>query len=228
MSNLKNLCQSLSKKALQSVGVGVATTAMALGAGVVVESASAATIGGITLSDDGFANAAFTFDENFNPGGNFIGTNGVVAGSLTDTSINTFAFSSDGTGFALLEFSDVLNAAGDDIALFSLQDPNAVFRVSADFGATWADFGVRGLGTTTTISPIVDVFAAEIDLTSLGVAQGDFINSLVIDFNTTNSPALALAGTIQTSVPEPSAMFGLLATIGFLVSRRGLKRAKAA
>jgi hypothetical protein len=230
MSTLKNLGQLFSKKAL-GLTAGVAVGGMIMGLGAFAKPASAVTIGDITLSDDGFANAAFTFDADSNPGGNFIGSpSGDVIGSLTDQSIDTYAFSSDGTGFVLLEFSEVLNGGGDDVALFSVQNPNALFRVSADFGTTWEEFRVRSVGDTTTLPPIVPVFAAEIDLTRLGIAQGGSINSLLIDFatGTTNSPILALAGTIQRSVPEPSAMFGLLATIGFLASQRGFKRAKKA
>jgi hypothetical protein len=227
---LKNLGQLFSQKTLTSLGAGLAASAIMLG-GAFAKPASAATIGDITLSDDGFAIAAFTFDTDLNEGGPFIGSpSGDVIGSLTDQSIDTFVFSSDRTGFVLLEFADVLNGGGDDVALFSLQNPNALFRVSADFGTTWGEFGVRGVGDTTTLPPIVPVFAAEIDLSRLGIAEGSSINSLLIDFatGTTGSPILALAGTIQRSVPEPSAMFGLLATVGFLASNRGLKRAKKA
>jgi hypothetical protein len=230
MITFKNLGQLFSQKAITSLGAGVAISAIMLG-GALAKPASAATIGDITLSDNGFATNAFTFDADGNLGGPFIGSpSGDVIGSLTDQSIDTFVFSSDRTGFVLLEFSEVLNAGGDDVALFSLQNSNALFRVSADSGVTWGDFGVRSVNDTTTLPPIVPVFAAEIDLSLLGIAQGGSINSLLIDFGTgtTRSPILALAGTIQRSVPEPSAMFGLLATVGFLASNRGLKRAKKA
>jgi hypothetical protein len=225
MSNLKNFCQSLSKKALQSVGVGVATTAMALGAGAFAESASAVTIGGVELSDDGFATSV----SFFNGTSGFVGTNGDIFGSLTDTEVETYTFLNPGSGTKEVDFSfanPVLNGSGFDLALFDVESIDTIFRISADFGVNWFDFGVRDTGFLSNDGD--NIYVAEVNLDDLGINPNATLDLLTVEFGGANSPSLALVGTIQRSVPEPSAMFGVLATIGFLAYQRGLKFAKKA
>ncbi|WP_353931318.1 hypothetical protein WJM97_01565 [Okeanomitos corallinicola TIOX110] len=223
MSNLKNFCQSLSKKALQSIGVGVATTAMALGAGVSAESASAVTIGGVELSDDGFATSVRTV-------GSFATSGGTVTSVLIDqgeNAINTYAYATSSNALVRMGFNNpILNGSGFDLALFDLDSSEAIFKVIIN-GITNSYQSVFTNEYTNDVNRF-PINVAKVNLDDFGIASGQSINSLVIDFNTAASPSLALVGTISRSVPEPSAMFGLLATVGFLACQRKLKLVKKA
>ncbi|TAE57155.1 MAG: hypothetical protein EAZ76_05090 [Nostocales cyanobacterium] len=219
MINLKNLSQSFSKKALQSVGVGVATTAIALGAGVVAESASAATIGGINI--DQYASSVRT------SGGTFTGPSGNFRTAVTDQFVETYGFSQNNRGLATFGFANsILNGAGADIALFDLDNSLAQFKVVIN-GITNTYQSVF-TGSRTNDANRFRINAAQINLSDFGIADNGSIRSLIVDFNTSSSPALALVGSIRRSTPEPSAMLGVLATVGFLASQRGLKFAKKA
>ncbi|NET72211.1 MAG: hypothetical protein F6K62_15115 [Sphaerospermopsis sp. SIO1G2] len=215
MSNLKNLCQSLSKKALQSVGVGVATTAMALGAGVVVESASAATIGGINIDN-------FAINVNSTAGIDSVGVGTVNA--ITDDSVSTFVFSTIPNAFVDLIFpNQVENGAGFDLALFELDDFEDPFEITIN-GIT----NIYDTVFTGSFDPVngQKINAVQVDLSDFSVALNDSISEMRVGFGPDVAfTRFALVGSVARSTPEPSAMFGLFAAAGLLAYQRKLKTA---
>lgn len=204
----------------RSFGVGVAASAVLMGVGAFAPTASAVVVGGIELSDDGFANQVRTI-------GAFAASGGTVQSVLIDEAVETFAFAPSGVGRALFRFNNpILNDTGFDLAFFDLDSSPAIFDVIIN-GVTNSYQSVFTNEYTNNVDRF-PINVATVNLDDFGIASGGSITQLAIDFNTASSPALALVGTISRSVPEPSAMFGLLATVGFFACQRKLKLAKKA
>lgn len=218
MSTLNKLGQLFSQKVVRSLSAGVAAGTVMCAVGAVAQPANAALIGGVDI--DKFASYVIV-------DGDFDGPNGDFLTGFTDELVETYGFAVNGQGFALFGFNEqVFNGAGADIALFDLDSSLAQFKVIIN-GITRVYDSVF-TDSFTNDSNRFPVNVARVELSDFGLVDGDFINEILIDFNTESSPSLALVGSLQRSVPEPSAMFGLLATIGFLASQRGLKFAKKA
>jgi hypothetical protein len=231
MSTLQKLGQSFSQKAL-GLTAGVAVGGMMLGLGAFVESASAVNIAGYEIDERGFA------DTLINSGGSLsTPQGGSISTALTDRSLLTSVVSQNPATnpFVTLGFlnNPVVNEAGkNDLVFFELG--------SIDF----LDITINGIlktvitewitGETLGTSPDRNINAVEIDLDDFGISAGQSITEVKVGLGTrfpfTNTTAdLALVASLNTQdVPEPSAIFGLLATFGFIAYQQKQKLTKKA
>ncbi|MBK1989842.1 PEP-CTERM sorting domain-containing protein [Sphaerospermopsis aphanizomenoides BCCUSP55] len=221
MSTLNKLGKLFSKKALRSLGAGVAVGSIMLGLGAFAKPASAVNIAGTEYDDEDFANALLDYSGSFTtPGGD-------LQTVVTDQDLTTYAFSFTPGAFVKLGFdTPVINASGADIALYDLGIPDT-FQVSLD-GVNYLSYESFDTGYDTE-NPTYDVNVATVDLSDFGLDLNETINEIFIKLDTVSAdetvPSLALVAAIR-KVPEPSAMFGLLATAGFLACQRKLKLSK--
>lgn len=228
MVNLKQLGQSLSQKAISTLGAGVAAGAMMLGVTGFAQSASAVTIAGIELSDNGFANV---ISSSGLEGISGFATGFSVSGVLNDQNTHTYAQVplSSTSGSVTLGFSNlVFNGSGADIALFELDSFEDGFNVTIGGITNYVASSFTGF-----FDPILgqEINVAQIDLSNFGITAGSTISQIEValgpDVDSVFSK-LALAGSITQSTPEPSAMLGLLATAGLFAYQRKSKSAKKA
>ncbi|MBD2293559.1 hypothetical protein H6G06_08670 [Anabaena sphaerica FACHB-251] len=223
MTTLKKLGQFFSQKALRSLSAGVAVSSIMLGLGAFAKPASAVNIAGYDFNDEDFANTLVNF------AGNFTTPGGSIQTVLTDQDLTTYAFSFTPGAFVQLGFNTpVINLSGNDLAFFDLGIPDT-FQVSID-GNNYLPYDSLFTGFSTS-NPTFNVNVATIDLNDFGVALNDSISEIYIKLDTLSGddtvPSLALVAAIRTT-PEPSAMFGLLATVGFLACQRKFKMLKKA
>jgi hypothetical protein len=223
MSTLKKLGQLFSQKALRSLTTGVAVSSIMLGLGAFAKPASAVTIGGIEVDTNALADLLLD-SANVTSNGNS------VESSIIDGNVATTVFASSTPGaFVKLGFSNpILNAVGDDLALFELGLPDSF---SVEINGQTFDYQTYETGDFTD-NPIRSINVATLDFSDFGIALGDYVSEILVKLDNLSpdngtTPALGLVAGIR-SVPEPSAMFGLLATAGFLACQRKLKLSKKA
>jgi hypothetical protein len=188
-------------------------------------------IGGLTLSSEGFADTLFSATGAFS-------TNATsVAQALTDHDLATWVQSTTPGAGVVLGFSQgrVRNGPGDDLALFEVG--HEAYEYSQEgFDSLWVEInGVRRLYFTTETTTIVDdhnVNMTRLDLSHFGLADGASIDRLAIglDYNTRGSlPQLELVAAIHplaAPVPEPS-QAALLLGGALLLARRWLRARRA-
>ncbi|TAF11211.1 MAG: hypothetical protein EAZ77_01245 [Nostocales cyanobacterium] len=220
MTTLNKLGQFFSQTALRSLSLGVAAGSVMLALGV-AKPASAVVIGGVDLSDDGFASRVISRT------GSFATSGGSISSVLIDKNVSTYAYSTrPGTSVTLGFNNPIINGTGFDLALFDLDESLAIFNLTiAGITKSYQSFFT---GTFTDDANQYPINVAKVNLDDFGIRANDSINRLTIGFDTNESPSLALVGTLTRSVPEPSAMFGILATAGFLACQRKFKLAKKA
>ncbi|WP_413175649.1 hypothetical protein [Anabaena azotica] len=223
MSTFNKLGQLFSQKALRSLSAGVAVSSIMLGLGAFAKPASAVTIAGYELNE--------TADQLLATYGNFTTSGGTLQSVLLDQDVATYAYSFTPGAFVKLGFSNgVINALGDDLALFDLGIADA-FSVTINNVQKIYSTADTGYSTGGVDDDIINV--ATINLDDFGIASGGFIYDLIIGLDNKTPlqtvPSLAVIGSLNgRSVPEPSAMFGVLATAGFLACQRKLKLVKKA
>jgi hypothetical protein len=216
MSTLKKLGQFFSEKALRSLSTGIAVSSIMLGLGAFSKPASAVVlIGGIEVDTNALADILLE-SANVTSNGNS------VESAILDGNVATTVFASTTPGaYVKLGFSNpILNSVGDDLALFELGLPD---RFSVKINGQTFDYETYETGDFTD-NPVRSINLATLDFNDFGIALGDYVSEILIKLDniSTNygtTPALGLVAGIR-SVPEPSAMFGLLATAGFLACQR--------
>jgi hypothetical protein len=151
---------------------------------------------------------------------------GPLATSVTDTSVDTWAFSNADRAYLELGFTDnvAVNRPGDDLILFEIGIPNP-FGISLSVG-----------GLTHTVQSVASGFnnaqgfginIARLNLDDLGVAPGASVNQFVVNmgFNYGVGPEATsnTLGAAAALVPEPGTLLllgtGLLA-LGVYRKRR--------
>jgi len=187
--------------------------------------AQSLSIGGLTLSEQAFADTLISAQ------GSFSSNADSVAQALTDHRLSTWVQSPTAGARVVLGFSDNLafNGTGDDIALFEVG--HEAYEYSQEgFDSLWVTInGVTRLYSTTETTTIVDdhnVNMTRLDLSHFGLAAGATIDRIEIglDYDTRGSlPQLQLVAAIHSvaaPVPEPAHWALLLAGGALLLARR--------
>lgn len=193
--------------------------ALSLGLGT---AAQAASVGGITVADNGFADSLTA------SAGSFTTAGGTLASVLTDQDAGTYAFSFSPGASVTLGFSNgISNGAGADLAIFELGIPDTIqvtingTTLDVLLGATGFNAGGFALN------------AATIDLSDFGLAPGAAITSVVfglsVESGSSTVPSFSLAAAINTGttdVPEPMSLAllgsGLLGLAAFRRRQRAV------
>jgi PEP-CTERM motif len=180
---------------------------------------AAVTVGGFTFDDNAFV------DVLLNSSGNYTTqTGGSVASVLTDTDVNTWAFSFDTGAFVDLGFTDnvAINGTGNDIVLFEL-------GVADRWLVT-----INGISNQCQSVASGAVNACAFDLSTFGIANGGSISSLRLSFfndGTTATTSLVGAlnsGPVGGGIPEPASWAMLMTGFGLVGAAMRRRAATAA
>jgi hypothetical protein len=172
------------------------------------------TVAGVTFEDNAFA------DTLMSSSGSYTTSGGSLADVLTDQTPNTWAFSGGVGDYVQLGFTDnyLVNASGDDLAVFEIGAPPDAVPVSLTIG-----------GTVVTKMPVYtgystgtyNINVAMFDLgADFGLVDNAMLSSIVVVMEDVpgNNPGqtIGLVGALNsanvTVVPAPGAM--LLGSIG--------------
>jgi hypothetical protein len=183
---------------------------LALLAVSVATSASAAPIiiAGTTYNSANFATSLMSSSGSFSVGGGAPN----LASALTDTTVNTWAFTLDRGGYVQLGFNGISNGPGSDLVFFEIGVPDN-FGISLTVGGPITTIASSSTGFTQGQGFGINI--ASIDLSVLGVAPGGSVSSIVVNMGPAfgagaAAPTLGAAvGLNAAAVPEP-ATFGLI------------------
>ncbi len=179
-------------------------------------------VGGLAFTDNAFADTLVSSTGNFTLGGAPDLQTAVVGSNTAD-----YAFSFDTGANLVLKFADnnVVNGAGNDLAVFELGTPDS-FDLGISVGGTThfystVDTGFTGGGFSLNV--------AQINLDDFGVAANGLVNTIQVfsETNTVNSttPSYTAFGALNSSsVPEPTSMLLGLPMVGWFLNHRRAKR----
>lgn len=177
-------------------------------------SATPITIAGETYDTVNFAD---TLISSGSTGGSFTLGGGVatLAAAVTGTSVDDWAFCNCTTSFVQLGFTDnvVVNGLGADLAFFEIGTPDN-FGISLTVGGPTQTIVSASTGFTQAQGFGINL--ATIDLSTLGVASGASVPSIVVNMgvpfaNTSLGPTLAAVTALGPApgpapVPEPATL----------------------
>lgn len=172
------------------------------------------TVAGVTFDDIAGA------DTLISSVGSYTTAGGSLATVLTDNTAETWAFSGDTGDYVELGFTDnyLVNAAGDDLAVFEIGYPVDLVPVSLTIGGTSVTKTPVYTGYQTSATGPYNINVAYWDLsTDFGLLSGHKLNSIVVimeDVPGANpAQTIGFVGALNSApIPAPGAI--LLGSIG--------------